>query len=73
MKIVIIGGGAAAHEAAVAARNTNADAEIIICSGEKLRPYRRPALSGLLKAGTAADEKTFFIKPGSFYADNRIE
>ena len=72
MKIIIAGGGVAAHEAAVAARNTAPDAEIIICSGENIRPYRRPALSGLLKNGNPPDEKTFFIKPESFYADNRI-
>ncbi len=71
MKIVIIGGGVAAHEAAVAARKSDPQAQIDIFSAEKLRPYRRPMLSGLLKGGTP-DEKLFFIKPESFYSENRL-
>lgn len=71
MNIVIIGGGVAAHEAAVAARKSAPLAAIEIFSAEKLRPYRRPMLSALLKGGTP-DEKTFFIKPESFYAENSL-
>lgn len=72
MNIAVIGGGVAAHEAAVAARKTDPQAEIHIFSAEKLRPYRRPMLSGLLK-GNAPDEKVFFIKPENFYAENRLD
>lgn len=72
MKIVVIGGGVAAHEAAVAARTAAPEAEIAILSEEKLRPYRRPMLSGLL-VGKVPDERAFFIKPREFYSDNRID
>ena len=71
MKIAITGGGAAAFEAANAARKISADAEITIYSAEKMLPYRRPALSGML-ADFKINEKMFFIKPESFYAENRI-
>ena len=72
MKIAISGGGAAAFEAANAARKISADAEITIYSAEKMLPYRRPALSGML-ADFKINEKMFFIKPESFYAENRID
>lgn len=73
MKIVIAGGGPAAFESAVAARKVAPDAEISIYSAEKNLPYRRPALSGLLAAGKSVDEKSFFIKPLSFYEEQRIQ
>ena len=72
MKIVIAGGGPAALESAVAARKTASDAELVICSAENFLPYRRPALSGLLAAGKTVDPKTFYIKPESFFAEQRI-
>lgn len=71
MKIAVLGGGVAAFEAANAARKYNADAEIDMFSNEAVLPYRRPALSGLL-ADFKINEKMFFIKPESFYAENRI-
>lgn len=71
MIIAILGGGVAAFEAANAARKVSADAEITIYSAENFLPYRRPALSGML-ADFKINEKMFFIKPESFYADNRI-
>ena len=71
MKIAILGGGVAAFEAANAARKFSADAEIDIFSSEAIPPYRRPALSGML-ADFKINEKLFFIKPESFYAENNI-
>lgn len=71
MRIAILGGGVAAFEAANAARKFSADAEIIIYSAESMLPYRRPALSGML-ADFKINEKMFFIKPESFYEENRI-
>ena len=71
-RIVIAGGGVAAFESASAARKVNADAEIIICSGEKVLPYRRPALSAL----ASADEEpsgTFFIKDAGYYSANVMD
>jgi nitrite reductase (NADH) large subunit len=72
MKIVIAGGGPAALESAAAARKVSAEAVIDIYSAEEALPYRRPALSGLLGAGKAVDEKTFFIKPAAFFEEQRI-
>ena len=46
MKLVIIGGGVAAFEAANAARKFSSEVEITMISNEKVLPYRRPALSG---------------------------
>lgn len=71
MRIAIIGGGVASLEAAIAARTTSDTAEITLFAGEKIRPYRRPMLSGLLK-GSPVDEKIFFLKPEDFFAANRI-
>lgn len=71
MKIAILGGGVAAFEAANSARKVSADAEITIYSAESMLPYRRPALSGML-ADFKINEKMFFIKPESFYAENNI-
>lgn len=71
MRIAILGGGVAAFEAANAARKFSADAEITIYSAESMLPYRRPALSGML-ADFKINEKMFFIKPESFYEENRI-
>ncbi|MBE6357416.1 MAG: NAD(P)/FAD-dependent oxidoreductase [Lentisphaerae bacterium] len=72
MRIVIVGGGPAALESAIAARKNNSDAEIVICSAENSLPYRRPALSGLLASGKRIDPKTFYIKPEAFFAEQRI-
>ncbi len=71
MRIAILGGGVAAFEAANAARKFSAEVETDIYSSEALPPYRRPALSGML-ANFTINEKMFFIKPESFYAENNI-
>ena len=71
MNIAVVGGGVAALEAAIAAHTTAPDAQITLFAGEKLRPYRRPMLSGLLK-GNAVDEKIFFLKPEEFFPANNI-
>ena len=71
MKIVIIGGGVAAFEAAVAARGGDAAAEIVVCSREKVPPYRRPALSGMVAQDL--DDARFYIKSADFYERERID
>jgi len=70
MKIVILGGGVAAFEAAVAARGVDAEAEIILYSREAVPPYRRPALSGMVAQDL--DDARFYIKNAEFYARERI-
>ena len=72
MKIVIIGGGPAALESAIAARKTDNGAEIAVYSAENSLPYRRPALSGLLAANKKVDEKSFYIKTAEFFAAANI-
>ena len=70
MKLVIIGGGVAAFEAATAARRQDAAAEITLYSREKVLPYRRPALSGMV--AQELDDARFYIKDAEFYARERI-
>ncbi|MBS1371977.1 MAG: NAD(P)/FAD-dependent oxidoreductase [Lentisphaeria bacterium] len=70
MKIAIIGSGIAAFEAAKTARSLSADAEITIYSREAVLPYRRPALSRM--AAVEVADAQFYIKPVSFYEENRI-
>ena len=70
MKIAIVGGGVAAFEAAAAARRQDAAAEITVYSREKVPPYRRPALSGMV--AHELDDSRFLIKDAAFYARERI-
>ena len=71
MDIVIVGGGVSAFEAAVAARKNCPDCNIVIHSAEKVLPYRRPALPGLISASEEEFEK-MFIRKEEFYAQNNI-
>ena len=70
MKIAIIGSGIAAFEAAGTARTLSPEAEIVLYSRERVRPYRRPALSRM--ASEEVSEVQFYIKPQAFYDENRI-
>ena len=70
MRIAIIGGGVAAFEAATAARKQDETAEIAVHSREKVPPYRRPALSGMV--AHELDDARFFIKGEAFFAQERI-
>ena len=70
MKIAIIGGGVAAFEAAKNIRSLSSEAEVTIYSREAVPPYRRPALSRM--AAEELADAQFYIKPVSFYAENRI-
>lgn len=70
-QFVIIGGGVAAHEAAAAIRERDDRCGILIVSRERVRPYRRPALSRMV--AEELTEQQFYIRPASFYAEKRIE
>ena len=70
MKILILGGGVAAFEAATAARGQDETAEIVVCSREQVLPYRRPALSGMV--AEQLDDARFYIKNAEFYDKARI-
>lgn len=71
MKIAVIGGGVAALEAAMAARQSSPECEIAMLSREALPPYRRPALSGMVAHDL--DEARFLLKSAEFFASVRIE
>lgn len=70
MKIAVVGGGAAAFEAALAARKQSPEAEVELYSREAVPPYRRPALSGMV--AHEMDDARFFIKDRKFYDMERI-
>ena len=60
----------ATGEAAGTARTLSPEAEIVLYSRERVRPYRRPALSRM--ASEEVSEVQFYIKPQAFYDENRI-
>ena len=71
MKAVIIGGGVAAAEAAIAIRKNDPASEVVLCTAENSYPYRRPFLSkGLLK-GFAGEG--FLLKSAEFYQREQID
>ena len=71
MKIVIVGGGVAAFEAALSAGKAGVPCEITLISREKVLPYRRPALSGMV--AEPLPDAQFYIKPESFYREKGID
>ena len=72
MDIIIAGGGVSAFEAALAARKSSPDCNIIIHSAESIPPYRRPALPGLISASEEEFAK-IFIRKEDFYQANNIQ
>ncbi|MEQ9642115.1 MAG: FAD-dependent oxidoreductase [Alphaproteobacteria bacterium] len=44
-RVIVVGGGPAGVAAAIAARRTAADAEVVLLSAEALKPYEKPPLS----------------------------
>ena len=71
MKYIIIGGGIAAFEGAVAAREARPEAEILLISRESVLPYRRPALSRMV--AEELSDNQFYLKDADFFAARRIE
>ena len=69
-KILIIGGGVAAYEAALAASAAPAT-KVTVCSAESVPPYRRPALSRMVAEEVA--DAAFYFKPAAFYAERGID
>ena len=70
MKVLIIGGGVAAFEAAVAVAAAGVH-KVTVCTKESVPPYRRPALSRMV-AETIADT-AFYFKDSAFYQEHDIE
>ena len=71
MKILISGGGAAAVEAAIWARQSTAESEIVLCTAEPILPYRRPLLPMALIQDIPPER--FFINPAEFYRQHNIK
>ena len=70
MHILIIGGGPAAVEAALSAREQNKQADITIVSNENILPYRRPLLLRMLSENITPER--FFMHDMEFYQQKRI-
>ena len=71
MKIVIVGAGIAALEAAEAISSRCQDAEIHLFSREKILPYRRPALTRMISQ-SITDEQ-FFLHPEMYYKEKNLQ
>ena len=70
MNIVIIGGGVAAFEAAVAAAAASIH-KVTLCTKEAVLPYRRPALSRMV--AEELSDTAFYFKDTAFYQERNIE
>lgn len=70
MRIIIIGGGVAAVEAAVAIRQYDQNSSIDIYTEENVLPYRRPLLPDLLSQTVTMDRLPIY--PAEFYRQNNI-
>ncbi|MGW6729093.1 NAD(P)/FAD-dependent oxidoreductase [Nocardia sp. NPDC055029] len=71
-RIVIVGTGVAGATAAQTLRREGYDGEIVLVGAEPDLPYRRPAVSKELLAGTASFDRAV-LKPVKFWTDNRID
>ena len=71
MRIIIIGGGAAAAEAAVRARELDKMSQITVYSSENFLPYRRPMLLKMLSPQFSPER--IYIHSQNFYDQHRIE
>ena len=69
MNILIIGGGVAAFEAALAAA-ANKECHVTLCSEENVPPYRRPALSRMVSEEVS--DTAFYFKQSNFYQEQNI-
>ena len=71
MKILILGGGAAAVESAIWAKQSSEQSEVVLCTAEAVLPYRRPLLPAALTQDIIPER--FFIHPAEFYQQHDIE
>ncbi|EUB99428.1 Ferredoxin--NAD(+) reductase [Rhizobium sp. CF080] len=70
--VVIVGAGQAGAWVAITLRSLDPERRIVLIGDEAHPPYERPPLSKAILAGKAGIESAY-IKPETFYADNRIE
>lgn len=71
-RIVIVGTGVAGATAAQTLRREGYAGEIVLVGAEPNLPYRRPAVSKELLAGTTSFDRAM-LKPAKFWADNAID
>ncbi|WP_446222156.1 NAD(P)/FAD-dependent oxidoreductase [Nocardia sp. IBHARD005] len=71
-RIVIVGAGVAGATAAQTLRREGYGGEIVLVGAEPDLPYRRPAVSKELLAGTTPFQRVV-LKPPTFWADNAID
>ena len=70
--VVVIGAGQAGAQAAYSLRQSGFEGALTLLGDEAYPPYQRPPMSkGYLKGELEADR--LFLKPGSYYSDNRID
>ena len=71
-RLVIVGGGPAALEAARAYREAGADGEVVLVSADEHLPYNRPPLSKDFLRGES-EEDALPLEDAGFYRHNDIE
>ena len=71
-RLIIVGGGQAAAQAAQSLRQQQYSGAITLIGDEPSLPYQRPPLSKKYLAGELPRER-LFIRPESFYVDRHVE
>lgn len=72
-RIVIVGGGHAAGQAAASLRQDGFEGEICIIGDEPHLPYQRPPLSKQYLLGEHGLERGVYLRPVKFYTDKNVE
>ena len=72
-RIVIVGGGHAAGQAAASLRQDGYEGEILVLGDEAHLPYQRPPLSKQYLLGEHGLERGVYLRPEKFYTDRNIE
>ena len=70
-RLVVVGGGPAALEAARAYREEGADGEVVLVSADEYLPYNRPPLSKDFLRGES-EEDALGLEDESFYATTTL-
>jgi 3-phenylpropionate/trans-cinnamate dioxygenase ferredoxin reductase subunit len=71
-RLVVVGGGPAALEAARAYRQAGAGGDVVLVSADEYLPYNRPPLSKDFLRGES-EEDAFLLEDAGFYRDHDIE
>lgn len=70
-RIIIVGGGQAAGQAAASLRQEGFEGELLLFSDEARLPYQRPPLSKQYLSGEQGEDRVA-LRPEKFYADNNV-